>query len=946
MTPCGNTVSCRNVLPQWLSTHAINEFVGFGATRIYGLPAIAIPGSLPEHGGMRNLPPMTVFAVLSGLLPLTSSVNADEFRVMDGLQALYKFQEDGDTVRDTSGRDSAFDLQITTPEAVTRRDGVLVLNGPAEIRSAQPPVALLSAIQTAGAITLEAWVKPASDSQKGPARLLTLSQDSLQRNLTLGQDGNRFDVRLRTTKTSENGLPSLNTPSSTAGPKLTHVIYTRAADGRATIYLNGVATSERQVEGTLRNWNLGFRLALGDELSGGRPWLGELHLVAIYSRPLSATEVQQNFAAGPVGRPSAEILAERARRRAARHFETAVAPVLARNCLECHDAANRAGQLNLATREAALQGGESGPVIVPGQPEASDLWLSVEADAMPHNRPPLRDEDKDILKQWIAEGATWTLTEIDPAVYVHGTTNDVYVQRLTISEYIETVRHTLDVDIEAPARELLPPDLRADGFSNTAYNLNVDLKHVGAYARLAELIVQQMDVEAFVKRFSKRRKFTDKDMEDVILKMGRWVLRGPVSREELFAYRGITTTVASAGGSFPEAMGYVLEAMLQSPRFMYRVEQQRGGGSRLPPTEYELASRLSYILWGGPPDKRLLDAAERGELRSQLADHVERMLNSDRARAHSGRFAEDWLNLSRLNNLAPGRQRFPQWSPALAADMRRETLAYFDDVVWEQERPLSALLNTQVTFTTDRLAAFYGLPQPVARRATAGKVQFTAVRQASASQPVAAERLHRVDLTNVTGRGGLLTQGSLLTVGGDDASMVTRGLLVMHELLRGVVNDPPPCVDTTPVPTSPGRTQRSIAEGRIADEQCGGCHGRFEPLAFGLEKFDGIGRYHDRDEHGNELRDDGQVLIPGDAKAVKYNNTQELMDLLAASHRVSQSFTWKVTQFALGRPLVAEDAAEVDRIHTQAMQDGGTWKATMKAIVSSELVTLTRTAAE
>ena len=104
---------------------------------------------------------------------------------------------------------------------------------------------------------------------------------------------------------------------------------------------------------------------------------------------------------------------------------------------------------------------------------------------MPHNRPPLRDEDKDILKQWIAEGATWTLTEIDPAVYVHGTTNDVYVQRLTISEYIETVRHTLDVDIEAPARELLPPDLRADGFSNTAYNLNVDLKHVGAYARLS-----------------------------------------------------------------------------------------------------------------------------------------------------------------------------------------------------------------------------------------------------------------------------------------------------------------------------------------------------------------------------------------------------------------------------------------------------------------------------
>lgn len=165
----------------------------------------------------------------------------------------------------------------------------------------------------------------------------------------------------------------------------------------------------------------------------------------------------------------------------------------------------------------------------------------------------------------------------------------------------------------------------------------------------------------------------------------------------------------------------------------------------------------------------------------------------------------------------------------------------------------------------------------------------------------------------------------------------------MHELLRGVVKDPPPCVDTTPIPTKPGLTQRSIAMERIANNSCGGCHSKFEPLAFGLEKFDGLGAYHDEDEHGNRLRDDGEILVPGSAKSVKYDSAAELMNLLANSDRVSQSFTWKITQFALGRPLVAEDAAIVDRIHTTARQNGSTWKAVMTAIVESDLVRNKRT---
>jgi hypothetical protein len=200
-------------------------------------------------------------------------------------------------------------------------------------------------------------------------------------------------------------------------------------------------------------------------------------------------------------------------------------------------------------------------------------------------------------------------------------------------------------------------------------------------------------------------------------------------------------------------------------------------------------------------------------------------------------------------------------------------------------------------------------------------------------------------LTSVPSRGGLLTHGSVLTVGGDDASTVTRGLFVMHELLRGVVRDPPPGVDTTPVPSKPGLTQRAVAEMRLANKSCVGCHAKFEPLSFGLEKFDGLGSFHDNDEHGNQLRDDGSILFPGQEEAVKFKTSAELMDLLARSDRVRETFAWKVTQFAIGRPLVAADAPLVAEIHRASQQAGGTYPSLMTAIVTSDLVLMTRTEA-
>jgi hypothetical protein len=292
------------------------------------------------------------------------------------------------------------------------------------------------------------------------------------------------------------------------------------------------------------------------------------------------------------------------------------------------------------------------------------------------------------------------------------------------------------------------------------------------------------------------------------------------------------------------------------------------------------------------------------------------MLEDPKAIERSAEFVSDWLNLARLDNMRPDRDRFPQWDQQLAGDMREETLAFFHEVVWKQNRPLSDLLNSQFTYATPALAEHYGLT-PLGNEGS------------------------RYDLASIPSRGGLLTQGSVLTVGGDGASMVSRGLFVLHDLLRGTINAPPPCVNTTPPPTQAGLTQRDIAQQRIADVKCGVCHVRFEPLAFGLEKFDGVGAFHERDQHGNRLRDDGEVLFPGEAAPVKYESAAELMKLLADSDRVRESLTWKLTQFSLGRPLTASDAPIVARIHKSSQESEGTYRSLMTSIVLSDLVQTT-----
>ncbi|MEO0934110.1 MAG: Ig-like domain-containing protein, partial [Cyanobacteria bacterium J06641_2] len=228
---------------------------------------------------------------------VTESGSNSSDRVSQGLLALYNFNEgSGDTVFDVSGVGTALNLEINNPNTTTWGDGILNLNSPSLIASVQAADKLIDGITTTQEVTLEAWLTPSNRTQDGPARIATLSSNTSNRNFTFGQAGDDYNVRFRTTTTGNNGVEaSVSSNGGLLETALTHVIYTREADGDASLYVNNQLVASETIGGNLSNWNENYRFGLGDEFGGGRSWLGSLDLFAVYNQAFDASEVAQNF---------------------------------------------------------------------------------------------------------------------------------------------------------------------------------------------------------------------------------------------------------------------------------------------------------------------------------------------------------------------------------------------------------------------------------------------------------------------------------------------------------------------------------------------------------------------------------------------------------------------------------------------------------------------------
>ena len=222
-------------------------------------------------------------------------------RVNTGLVALYNFREgSGAIVHDVTANGYPQHLTVLHPENITwKEDCGLSINSGTSIQSSTPASKVISALKSSNAMSVEAWVKPASLSQSGPARIVSISKNPYERNFTLGQTNDNYIVRNRTSAGGDtNGMPEDIVPGL-SNAAIQHVVYTwQASTGIEKIYVDGVEKFSGTRSGNLSNWDESYQLAFGNELTLDRTWLGDIHSVAFYNKALSAEEVLQNFQAG------------------------------------------------------------------------------------------------------------------------------------------------------------------------------------------------------------------------------------------------------------------------------------------------------------------------------------------------------------------------------------------------------------------------------------------------------------------------------------------------------------------------------------------------------------------------------------------------------------------------------------------------------------------------
>jgi hypothetical protein len=376
-----------------------------------------------------------------------------------------------------------------------------------------------------------------------------------------------------------------------------------------------------------------------------------------------------------------------------------------------------------------------------------------------------------------------------------------------------------------------------------------------------------------------------------------------------------------AGDSPAAAYQVALQAVLTSPAFLFigetspqtaAVASAGGKGRRhavRPLSGPALASRLSYFLWGGPPDDRLLELAESGRLEAALPAETARMLGDPRARRFVDSFAGQWLEVRNLSLRTPDPSVFPEWSPELAASMQEETLRFFADFL-TNGRPVVELLMAEHTFVDARLAAFYGLPPPQ------------------------GEGFQRV-VQPPERRAGLLGQAGVLTVTSypNRTSPVLRGKFVLEKLLG---TPPPP-----PPPNIPSLSEHADGveplglRGRLelhrSNPSCASCHARIDPIGFALENFDAIGRR--REVEGGLPIDTSGRLVTGES----VDSAVSLAAALAASGRdeFTANFSRTLLTYALGRGLDYYDRPTVERIEADAARRGHTLPAYIDAVVAS-----------
>jgi hypothetical protein len=405
----------------------------------------------------------------------------------------------------------------------------------------------------------------------------------------------------------------------------------------------------------------------------------------------------------------------------------------------------------------------------------------------------------------------------------------------------------------------------------------------------------------------------DRSAKRILSALMRRAYRRPVTDADLHGpfelYRN-----AKADAGFEAGIEMALSAVLVSPQFLFRVEQD---AAAIPPktpyriSDLELASRLSFFLWSSIPDDELLDVAIAGKLHEPavLERQVRRMLADARSRSLVNNFAAQWLRLRNLDSITPDMRLFPDFDDNLRQAFRRETELFFESILRE-DRSVLDLLSANYTFVNERLAKHYGIPH------------------------VYGSRFRRITLAHDSWRGGLLRHGSILTVTSyaTRTSPVLRGKWVLDNLLGAPPPPPLPDVPALKDNTVDGRlsVRERLSEHRT-NSNCAPCHNLMDPVGLSLERFDAVGRR--RTVEGGAPIDASGGLPDGSTFA-------DVQGLEAALLRRPElfvgAFAEKLQTYALGRGVEYYDAPAIRTIVREARSENFRISSIILGVVKSK----------
>jgi len=378
---------------------------------------------------------------------------------------------------------------------------------------------------------------------------------------------------------------------------------------------------------------------------------------------------------------------------------------------------------------------------------------------------------------------------------------------------------------------------------------------------------------------------------ETLARKARQAYRRPVTKDEVDKLVRFVEVVKNDGGSFDQGLGLALQAMLVSPHFLFRVELDP---DPLNPeairtlNEHELATRLSYFLWSSMPDEELSALADKGMLRQPglLEKQIKGMMQDPKAAAMVKSFAGQWLQLRSLERITPDRKNFPDFDADLRQSMLRETELFFETVL-KEDRSILDFIDGRFTFVNGRLAKHYGI---------AGDFK--------------GDTFRRIDLDGVQ-RSGVLTHASVLTITSNPTrtSPVLRGKYVLEEILG---TPPPPAPPDVPELPEGDKGElvgslRQRLEQHRSNAVCASCHQKMDPIGFGMENYDGIGKWRTMD--GKHPVDPTGIMPTGEA----FKTPAELKAmLLARKNEFARTLAEKMLTFALGRGLEYYDKCAVD----------------------------------